>query len=148
MSQESLISEEGFTLDATLEKDSVFLMDLPLCRLLMANDSQFPWCILVPRRAGVSEIYQLDWQDQQQFLNESAVLSELLMEHFNGDKLNVAALGNVVNQLHIHHVVRYKNDPCFPAPIWGKLAAKPYAKEALEQTLRPLLEKLTAVFRK
>ena len=107
-----------FKLHTQLAQDSIELMDLPLCKLLLVNDANFLWFILVPRVADIEEIFQLEWQAQQQLLNESSVLSELLLKIFSGDKINIAALGNVVSQLHIHHVVRYKSDPCWPKPIW------------------------------
>jgi diadenosine tetraphosphate (Ap4A) HIT family hydrolase len=141
----SYFSEGGFTLHPQLAKDSIELMDLPLCKLLLINDENFPWFVLVPRIIGVEEIFQLDWQQQQQMLNESSLVSELLMQVFSGDKLNIAALGNVVPQLHIHHVVRYKNDLCWPKPIWGLLPAKPYSSDKvtlLKAKLLPLLQKI------
>src|SRR5262245_27562488 len=97
----------SFELHPRLAADTIVLGDFPLCRLLLMNDAQYPWFILVPRRAGAREIYQLDERDQQQLLKESAQLSRAVMDAFRGEKLNVAALGNLVPQLHVHHVVRY-----------------------------------------
>lgn len=99
---------EKFKLHAQLQKDCIELTELPLRKLLLVNDSHYPWFILVPKVAEVSELFQLSWQDQQQFLNESSLLSEILLQIFKGDKMNIAALGNRVPQLHIHHVVRLK----------------------------------------
>ena len=131
-----------FTLHRQLANDCIVLEDLPLSRLLLCNDSAFPWFILVPRLSDVQDIYQLTWQDQQQLLNESSLLSELLMQEFSGDKMNVAALGNVVPQLHIHHIVRFKNDPCWPKPIWGQQALIPYKEAELTRIKKRLLPKL------
>jgi diadenosine tetraphosphate (Ap4A) HIT family hydrolase len=94
----------------------------------------------------ITDIYQLDWQQQQQFLNESSLLSELVMQAFIGDKMNVAALGNVVEQLHIHHVVRYKNDASWPKPIWGQQPLTPYTDMELSALKEKILPKLAVVF--
>jgi diadenosine tetraphosphate (Ap4A) HIT family hydrolase len=141
MSEETL-----FTLDPQLQNDSIELAELPLCKLLLCNDSAYPWFILVPKVADISEIYQLDWQQQQQLLNESSLLSELLMQVFMGDKMNVAALGNVVEQLHVHHVVRFKGDAQWPKPIWGQQALTPYTDDALLTLKERLLPQLAVAF--
>ena len=135
-----------FTLHPQLAKDGIELADFPLCKLLLCNDSAYPWFILVPKVADISEIYQLDWQQQQQLLNESSLLSELLMQVFSGDKMNVAALGNVVEQLHLHHVVRYKADAQWPKPIWGQQALTPYSDEELTALKDKLLPQLAVIF--
>jgi diadenosine tetraphosphate (Ap4A) HIT family hydrolase len=134
-----------FTLHPQLAHDCIELVDLPLCKLLLCNDSAYPWFILVPRINDLKDIYQLDWQDQQQFLNESSMLSELLMQEFNGEKMNVAALGNVVEQLHIHHVVRFTNDACWPKPIWGQQALTPYKEDEIVEIKTRLLPKLSTI---
>jgi diadenosine tetraphosphate (Ap4A) HIT family hydrolase len=134
-----------FTLHPQLSNDCIVLVDLPLSRLLLCNDSTFPWFILVPRLSDVQDIYQLGWQDQQQLLNESSLLSELLILEFNGDKMNVAALGNVVPQLHVHHIVRFKDDPCWPKPIWGQLPLKPYKEAELATIQQRLIPKLATL---
>jgi len=121
------VSAEPFELHPRLAADSFVLGDFPLCRLLLMNDAQYPWFILVPRRVGAREIYLLEERDQQQLLRESSQLSRALMEAYRGEKLNVAALGNVVPQLHVHHVVRYANDAAWPGPVWGRQPARPYA---------------------
>lgn len=109
-----------------LRSDCLLLGRFELSYLLLMQDANYPWFILVPDREGVSEIFQLSAEDQIQLTKESAVLSSALKEQFAADKLNIAALGNIVPQLHIHHVVRYQNDPAWPAPVWGKLPARPY----------------------
>ncbi|WP_077288092.1 HIT domain-containing protein [Cognaticolwellia aestuarii] len=136
---------EKFELHPQLAKDCFVITDLPLSQLLLCNDSAFPWFILVPKVDNVQDIYQLDWQQQQQLLNESSMLSEVLMQEFNGDKMNVAALGNVVPQLHLHHIVRYKNDVCWPKPIWGQQALTPYTDEALAVIKQRILPNLSAI---
>lgn len=135
--------ELEFELHPRLEADTFIMGDFPLCRVLLMNDSHFPWFILVPRRAGVSEIYHLSEEDQIQLLKESSVLSQVLADSFSARKMNVAALGNVVHQLHVHHVVRYEDDVAWPAPIWGVVDANPYSDEEIEsirQRIHTLLE--------
>ncbi len=132
-----------FTLDQRLQQDTVLLGDFPLCRLLLMNDANYPWFILVPRRDEVSELFQLDAQEQQQLWRESTELAEVLKDTFKADKMNVATLGNVVSQLHMHVIVRRKDDPAWPAPVWGKHPAKAYSDEqvaALRDKLRMVLD--------
>jgi diadenosine tetraphosphate (Ap4A) HIT family hydrolase len=134
-----------FALHPRLAADTFTLGDLPLCRLLLMNDAQYPWFILVPRREGAREVYLLDEADQAQLWRESARLSRALATAFGGDKLNVAALGNVVPQLHVHHIVRYATDPAWPAPVWGRHPPRPYAdaeREARCAALRAALPDL------
>lgn len=109
-----------------------------LSHLLLSNDSNYPWFILVPDREEIREIFQLSEQDQAQLLAESSLLSAHLMSRFKGDKLNVAALGNVVPQLHVHHIVRFRTDLAWPAPIWGKVEARPYSEAELSKLMQQL----------
>lgn len=97
------------------------------------NDSQYPWFILVPRKAGATEIIDLSAQEQIQLTQESAKLSHLLQSVFSPDKLNIAALGNMVAQLHIHHIARFKTDCAWPNPVWGYAPAVPYTNEQIAQ---------------
>ncbi len=115
-----------FTLDPRLDQDTYFVADLPLCRVLLMNDCQYPWLILVPRVAEVTEIIDLSQEQQQQLWQESALVSQLMQKYFTPDKLNVAALGNVVSQLHVHHIARFKTDMAWPAPVWAVHPTKPY----------------------
>ena len=114
-----------------LVADCISLGRFPLCHLLLMNDQNYPWFILVPDRDNIREIYQLESADRSQLLKESCRLSEFVMTAFKGDKLNVAALGNQVPQLHLHHIVRYESDPAWPGPIWGKYPALPYPEQAV-----------------
>lgn len=132
-----------FILHPTLEKDTITLGNLELCRVLLMNEQQFPWLILVPRRTELTELYQLDEDEQQQALRESVLISELIMHYFKGDKLNTGALGNLVPQLHLHHIVRFKNDPAWPNPVWGNFRARPYSNKdclKLTKTLQHLIK--------
>ncbi|WP_422451028.1 MULTISPECIES: HIT domain-containing protein [unclassified Endozoicomonas] len=133
----------SFELDPQLARDSVVIGDFPVCRLLLMNDSQYPWFILVPRIQGVEEIYQLDEAAQQQLLFESSYLAEMLQVLFCADKMNVAALGNVVRQLHVHHVVRFTADAAWPAPVWGRHPARPYTDEQLAEVMHKLKTGIT-----
>lgn len=131
-----------FALDARLEQDTLVIGDFPLSRLLLSNDSTYPWFILVPRRDQISELFELDTGDQQQLWLETTALAELLKDLFDADKMNVATLGNVVSQLHMHVIVRKRDDAAWPAPVWGKHPAKPYSAEqvaAICARLRPVL---------
>jgi diadenosine tetraphosphate (Ap4A) HIT family hydrolase len=124
-----------FILHPQLEKDSVFITDLTLCAVRLLNDVNYPWLILVPRQSDICEV--LDLTDNQQCLlwQESALVSRVLTQLFTPDKLNIATLGNMVSQLHLHLVVRYKNDISWPRPIWGQVPVKPYSAELLTQRI-------------
>ena len=117
-----------------LVKDCIYLGRFPLCHLLLSNDSHYPWFILVPDREGIREIYQLPDPDRSQLLKESCDFSAFLQRHYAPDKLNVAALGNQVPQLHLHHIARFETDAAWPTPIWGKLPVTPYTVDELEAT--------------
>jgi diadenosine tetraphosphate (Ap4A) HIT family hydrolase len=131
-----------FVLDSRLQQDTVPLGDFPLCRLLLMDDAHYPWFILVPRREEISELFQLDADDQQALWQETTLLAETLKDTFAADKMNVATLGNMVNQLHMHVIVRRREDAAWPAPVWGKLPAQPYGEEqvaAIKAKLRLVL---------
>ncbi|ANY88950.1 MULTISPECIES: HIT family protein [Pseudomonas] len=131
-----------FVLDSRLQQDSLVLGDFPLCRLLLSKDANYPWFILVPRRADISELFQLSEADQQQLWKETTYLAEALKDSFAADKLNVATLGNVVSQLHMHVIVRRRDDAAWPAPVWGRVPAIEYTAEqveAIRQRLRAVL---------
>lgn len=114
-----------------LEKDCLKLGEFTLCTLLLIDDSNYPWFILLPNREQIKEIYQLAPEDQQQLLAESVFFSHCLNQVFHADKLNIAALGNVVPQLHVHHIARFKTDASWPAPVWGAVSAVPYDEKQL-----------------
>ena len=118
-----------FQLHERLQQDCIDLGRFDLCRILMMNDSQYPWFILVPEKVGIQEIYQLTQSERQTLTEESCYLAENVALLYNADKMNIAAIGNLVPQLHIHHVVRYQADKAWPAPVWGKFAAVPYTQQ-------------------
>ena len=125
----------GFHLHPRLAQDCHPVGDLPLSRVLLLNDRRYPWLILVPRRAGIQEIYQLAAVDRGQLLTESCETAEAMVQSFGGDKLNIGTLGNLVPQLHVHHVIRRREDPAWPGPVWGHSAAEPYTDDELTKRL-------------
>jgi diadenosine tetraphosphate (Ap4A) HIT family hydrolase len=131
-----------FELHPRLAQDTLVIGDFPLSQLLLMNDAGYPWFILVPRRAGIREIFELEQDDQIQLLKESSQLSMVLSRIYEADKLNVAALGNMVPQLHLHHIVRYRSDPAWPKPVWGLFPAQHYSPRALQETCANLVEHL------
>jgi diadenosine tetraphosphate (Ap4A) HIT family hydrolase len=125
-------------LDPRLLNDCEVLGKFKLCHVLLMRDANYPWIILVPDRENKTEIFELSEDDQQQLNVESNILLAFLNKEFNADKMNVAALGNVVSQLHIHHIVRYKTDIAWPAPVWGAFPAKPYSESSLQECIATL----------
>jgi len=130
---------------ARLLADCLVIGRFPLCHLLLSRDASYPWFILVPDREGISEIHQLTDADQQRLIRESSQLTQVLEKVFAPDKLNVAALGNVVPQLHLHHIVRYRDDPAWPAPVWGRVTPVPYGESRLAALREQLGAALSAV---
>lgn len=127
-----------FVLDQRLQADTLLVGALPLSQVLLMNDSQYPWCILVPRREAITEIHQLDEQDRVQLLNESCLLASVMETLFRPDKMNVAAIGNMVSQLHLHHIARFQGDKCWPKPVWGQIPAMGYTDNAGVETINRL----------
>lgn len=117
-----------------------------LCRLLLMNDANYPWFILVPERENIREIHELNDADRHALWDESAVLARALAAVFKPDKLNIAALGNQVPQLHVHHIVRYTHDAAWPQPVWGKVPPRPYYSAEIVKLKNTLLPKLGEVF--
>lgn len=117
--------ESAWSLHPQLAADTVPVGDLALSRVLLANDANYPWLILVPRRPGITELIDLAEADRQQLMAESDAAARLLKSITECDKLNVAALGNVVAQLHVHVIGRRHSDKAWPKPVWG--AAPPAA---------------------
>ena len=131
-----------FELDPRLAADTFLLGKTPLSQVLLMNDGRYPWLILVPRRSDITEPFELSEADQAQLWQESMQLGEAMKAHFAADKLNIAALGNQVAQLHVHHIARFHTDDAWPGPVWGVGSAVPYsdaARYALMDELRSLL---------
>ena len=131
-----------FALHHQLEKDCSVICELPLCTVLLMNDCQYPWVIMVPRIDDIREVIDLTAQQQSQLWQESALVSHALQDEVKPDKLNVAALGNMVPQLHIHHIARYKSDAAWPAPVWGVKPAIPYKSEEKQVLIDALKQRL------
>lgn len=119
-----------WSLHAQLQKDTIDIGDLPLCRVLVIKDAHYPWLLMVPRRADVREIIDLDEVAQSQLMTEINRVARALKEVTRCDKLNIAALGNMVPQLHIHVIARRTSDIAWPRPVWGVVA--PLAHDAGE----------------
>ena len=115
-----------FTLDPHLAADTVALARWPLCRVLLMNDANYPWLILVPERPGLRDLDELAGADRVAVMDEIARACSALRTMVKPHKLNVASLGNAVPQLHIHVIARFPNDPAWPKPVWGVIPAKPY----------------------
>ena len=122
-----------WTLDPRLAQDSVALGDLPLSRVLLMNDANYPWLILVPRRPNLVELIDLDDSGQATLMIEISRAARALKDITACDKLNVAALGNTVRQLHVHVIARRNDDPAGARPVWGTVPARPYAAAERER---------------
>lgn len=130
----------GFELDPRLAHDTAFIADWPLCRVLLMDDARFPWLVLVPRRAALVELDDLDEADDARLVHEIRRAMKALRDVAGCDKLNVGALGNIVRQLHVHVVARRGGDAAWPGPVWGHGPARSYTPEArdgLIARLRP-----------
>ena len=132
----------GWSLHPQLERDTVAIGDLPLCRALLINDANYPWLLLVPRRPRVSEIIDLPGREQVQLMGEIVQASTAMKSATGCDKINVAALGNVVPQLHVHVIARSHGDAAWPKPVWGVVPARAYEATALQNRLAELRERL------
>lgn len=131
---EESVPQSTFDLHPKLEADTKQVLDLPLCRVLLMNDSRYPWLILVPRRPDVREIHGLDATDRFQLMEEIAGCAAALERETNAFKMNVGALGNMVPQLHVHVIARFEDDPAWAGPVWGVGSAVPYDAEAYHAT--------------
>ncbi|AZL85330.1 MULTISPECIES: HIT domain-containing protein [Aliivibrio] len=109
----------AFQLHPRLQQDCVLLGDLPLCQVLLIKEDIGPWLILVPRINDLKEIHHMTPEQQGQFIQESSAVAQLLEDNFSPDKINLGALGNLVPQLHIHHIARFTTDVAWPGPVWG-----------------------------
>ena len=134
-----------WTLHPQLFRDTASLGDLPLSRVLVMNDANYPWLILVPRKADITELIDLDESEQTQLMREVTQAARALREVTACHKLNIAALGNAVPQLHVHVVARFRHDAAWPNPVWGKVPARAYERAALEATVQPLRNKIGLV---
>lgn len=133
-----------YTLHPQLADDTHPLAVLELCELRLMDDSNYPWLILVPRIADAVELLDLDVGQRHRLSDEIDLVSRALRNSFRPDKLNVAALGNQVPQLHVHVIARFHGDPAWPRPVWGNAAARAYSEEALIERVNLLHAALAA----
>jgi diadenosine tetraphosphate (Ap4A) HIT family hydrolase len=130
----------AWTLDPQLERDTVAVGDLPGSRVLLMNDANFPWLIVVPRRPGAREIF--DAGERARLMSELALLAQLLRDLTACHKINIAAIGNVVAQLHVHVIARRRDDPAWPRPVWGALPARPYGEAERDRLIKAIRQKI------
>jgi diadenosine tetraphosphate (Ap4A) HIT family hydrolase len=135
-----------WTLHPLLARDTIPVGDLKLCHVCVINDAHFPWVLLVPRRPHVVEMIDLSDADQMRLMKEIAIVSDAVKSITRCDKLNVAALGNVVPQLHVHVIARFRADPAWPKPVWGTVPPKPYDQKTLDAFTGPLKQALLFSF--
>ena len=131
-----------FSLHERLAADTFLVTDLTLCRVLLMNDQRFPWLILVPRRAGLRDFDDVAGAEKPNFHAEIDLASVVLRDAVGAEKMNVAALGNMVPQLHVHVIARFAGDAAWPAPVWGVGQAEPYG----DDDKRAFIEKLARGF--
>jgi diadenosine tetraphosphate (Ap4A) HIT family hydrolase len=131
-----------FTLHPQIIQDTLDVGDLPLSRLRLMNDATYPWLILVPRRADIVEIIDLVPDERVQLMTEISQVSQLLKAETKCDKLNIAALGNMVRQLHIHVIARFGTDMAWPRPVWGQNQAVSYSEKQSSELISRLRDKL------
>lgn len=127
-----------FNLHPQLEADTWPISDMVLNKLLLMNDSNFPWLIMVPKVGETREIHELTPGDRQQLMDEVSTVSSMLQRLTHADKMNVAALGNMVPQLHLHVIARFQGDAAWPGPIWGKVPGVPYETAAAETLIKQI----------
>jgi diadenosine tetraphosphate (Ap4A) HIT family hydrolase len=126
----------SFTLHLQLEKDTLPIGELSICRLLLMNNKQFPWLILVPKRVGLREVFDLSPEDYSLVMQEVRSIAEPFAHHTKADKINIAMLGNMVPQLHIHIIARFTSDAAWPNPVWNSGAeTHPYSFAEAEEKL-------------
>ncbi|MFL6587368.1 MAG: HIT domain-containing protein [Luteimonas sp.] len=132
------MTHAAFALHPQLADDTHPLATLTLCELRLMDDANYPWLVLVPRIAGAREMIDLDADQRRQLTDEIDIAARLLRDAFRPYKLNIAALGNMVEQLHVHVIGREQHDPAWPAPVWGRVAARPYTPEQLVERIGQL----------
>lgn len=128
----------AFELDTVLAGDTADLGSLGLCRILLMNDARYPWLILVPAKPGLIELSDLDAGDRHVLMDEAVVAGDALDRLYNPAKINTAAIGNIVRQLHVHVVARNEGDPAWPGPVWGHSPARPYTDAARAERIAEL----------
>ena len=133
---------DTWSLHPQLDRDTASLGDLPLSRVLVINDANYPWLLVVPRRSNITEVIDLDEVEQAQLMTEVTRVARALRAVTECHKLNIAALGNAVPQLHVHVIARFHNDAAWPKPVWGVASPRAYEREALHNFVTPLRKKI------
>ena len=134
--------DSGWSLHPQLERDTMSVGDLPLARVLVNNDANYPWLILVPRRPDLVELIDLSESEQAHLMREIAQTARALRDITACDKLNIAALGNMVPQLHVPVIARFRQDAAWPNPVWHVVPRRPYEREDLHNFVQPLRRKI------
>ena len=134
--------QAAFALDPRLDADTIPIGDLALSSVLLLDDARFPWFVLVPRIGGASEVTDLSEEQSVQLMREIRIAARVMMELSRPDKVNVGALGNIVAQLHVHVVGRFRSDPAWPGPVWGHGSRTPYPDHAASA----LIERAATLF--
>lgn len=134
---------QDFALHPLLIKDTVTLLDWPLCRVTLMKDANYPWLVLVPRRPGLVDLDEVAEADRAQLTAEITQASRRLKALTQAHKMNVAALGNLCPQLHVHVIARFPDDAAWPKPVWGQVPTLPYPPEALAERIATLTRALT-----
>lgn len=135
----------SFTLHPRLKADTLHVGDLPLCTVLLSKEKVGPWLILVPKIEDLMEIHHLPHEQQIQLITESSAIAAILENTFQPDKINVGALGNLVPQLHIHHIARFKTDIAWPGPIWGNTDGEARNEKEQQSLVNKLQQKLSSI---
>ena len=133
----------AFELDGRIDRDSDLVKKLDLCQLRIQNDSRWPWLVMVPERPGMTEIFELSAADQALLLSEITKVGAALKQVTGATKINSAAIGNIVRQLHVHVIARFEGDANWPGPIWGYGSAEPYHSDKRQALVNILMEKLS-----
>ena len=136
------MSDSAWTLSAQLKSDTIDIGDLPLSRVLIIKDAHYPWLLLVPRRADIIEIIDLSEVEQAQLMTEVCRVARALKDITKCDKLNIAALGNLVPQLHVHVIARRAGDAAWPRPVWGVMPPLPHDAEEVQNFINALRRKI------
>jgi len=129
-------------LDPRLLEASSFITELKLCQVRLNHNAAFPWILLIPAKEDISEIIDLTPSDQHVLMQEISLASQVMKSLFQPTKLNIANLGNVVPQLHVHIIARYENDEAWPDPVWNSKVAKAYDPLFLQERINQLKEGL------
>ncbi|GAL05422.1 diadenosine tetraphosphate (Ap4A) hydrolase and other HIT family hydrolases [Photobacterium aphoticum] len=134
-----------FTLHPRLAADTTVLGNFPLCQVLLSKEALGPWLILVPRKADLKEIHHLPFEEQCQLMRESSAVAALLEKDYQADKINVGALGNLVPQLHVHHIARFQTDIAWPGPVWGNTDGTQRSEEVQQALAEELQAELSQI---